>query len=107
MAVSEPDRHELYQTLERVLGKGPTDTMMSLLPPVGWADVATRHDLEALEARIQLRFEAVDSKMDAMEERLLRTMHQEIASLSKNMVVAIVGSAATVGGLAFGATHLV
>ena len=52
MAISESDRHELYQTLERVLGKEASDAMMSLLPPVGWADVATKRDLEALEARI-------------------------------------------------------
>ena len=71
MAVNEPDRHELYQTLERVLGKEPADTMMSLLPPVGWADVATKHDLEALEARMELRFEALDARMVAMEARMV------------------------------------
>ena len=55
MVVSESERHELYQTLEGVIGKRPTETMMSLLPPVGWADVATKRDLEAMEARINER----------------------------------------------------
>lgn len=36
--------------------------MMSLLPPVGWADVATKHDLAALESRIDLRFRAIDER---------------------------------------------
>ena len=55
MVVSGSERHELYQTLEGVIGKRPTETMMSLLPPVGWADVATKRDLEAMEARINER----------------------------------------------------
>jgi hypothetical protein len=28
---------------------------MACLPPVGWADVATEHDLHALEARLERR----------------------------------------------------
>ncbi|MGH2739607.1 MAG: hypothetical protein ACRDH6_03870 [Actinomycetota bacterium] len=52
MAVSERDRHELYDKLEAFLGRKPTETMMSLLPPVGWADVATKRDLEAMESRL-------------------------------------------------------
>ena len=30
-------------------------TMMELLPPVGWADVATKHDVDALADRIEAR----------------------------------------------------
>ena len=38
---------------------------MAYLPPVGWADVATKHDLTALEQRIGLRFEAMDHRLTA------------------------------------------
>ena len=48
MAVTERHRHELFNEVERVLGKRHAETLMELLPPVGWADVATRHDLESL-----------------------------------------------------------
>ena len=48
MAVTEKHRHELFNEVERVLGPRHAETLMELLPPVGWADVATKHDLEAL-----------------------------------------------------------
>ena len=73
MTVSESDRHELYARLEEVIGKEHTETIMSLLPPVGWADVATKHDLAELEgrlvARFEGRFERLDARFDRMEGR--------------------------------------
>jgi hypothetical protein len=32
--------------------------LMEMLPPVGWADVATKHDLDVLEQRLEARLEA-------------------------------------------------
>jgi hypothetical protein len=56
--VSDQDRRELYEALERGLGGGPAATMMELLPPVGWADVARQSDLVALRGEMsQLRGE--------------------------------------------------
>ncbi|MDP1806805.1 MAG: hypothetical protein Q8K72_16620 [Acidimicrobiales bacterium] len=56
--VSDQDRRELYEALERRLGGGPAATMMELLPPVGWADVARQSDLVAIRGEIaQLRGE--------------------------------------------------
>lgn len=70
MAVSESDRHELYAKLEEVIGKEYAETIMSLLPPVGWADVATKHDLRQLEERFETKLEAMESRIN---ERILRT----------------------------------
>lgn len=50
MAISEESRHHLYQRLETVLGANEAATLMEHLPPVGWADVATKRDLDALQA---------------------------------------------------------
>lgn len=49
MAISEADRHLMYLKLEEVLGAEAANTVMEHLPPVGWADVATKHDLDALQ----------------------------------------------------------
>jgi hypothetical protein len=51
--VSDHDRRELYDALERRLGEGPAETMMELLPPVGWADVARQSDLVALRGELK------------------------------------------------------
>jgi hypothetical protein len=60
MTVDERKRHALYKRLEEVLDGEHADTVMELLPPVGWADVATKRDLdlklEATEARLSERF---------------------------------------------------
>ncbi|MGI8792605.1 MAG: hypothetical protein ACR2H3_05425 [Acidimicrobiales bacterium] len=60
MSVSEEARHELYLALEEVHGRSRATTLMSLLPPVGWADVATKRDLDHLEERMNLRFERAE-----------------------------------------------
>ena len=80
MTISEAERHLMYLALERALGKKGADTLMSHLPPVGWADVATRSDLdhtrdmvtariEMLEIRTDARFDQVDSRFREMDAR--------------------------------------
>ncbi len=50
--VSDQDRRELYEALERELGRGAATTMMELLPPVGWGDLARQSDLVAVRGEI-------------------------------------------------------
>jgi hypothetical protein len=56
--IDERARHELYRAVEELLGTRIADTLMALLPPVGWADVATKGDLLQLEARLDARLDA-------------------------------------------------
>ena len=83
MPISEAERHLMYLALEEALGKEGADALMSHLPPVGWADVATRSDLdhvreqltgriEMLEVRTDARFDQVDSRFREMEARFDR-----------------------------------
>ena len=74
MTVDERNRLQLAEALKRVLGDSEGITLMELLPQVGWADVATRHDLLALEQRVDFRLEALgsrfDRKLDGLESRM-------------------------------------
>lgn len=49
---SDHARRELFVALEESLGPGPAGTLMELLPPVGWADLARQSDLVAVRGEI-------------------------------------------------------
>ena len=80
MAVDEQARHALYQQAEAAMGSDSAETLMALLPPVGWADVATKHDVAHLAQLMETRF-------DASEQRVLQTMTWRLVQ----MLVAVVG----------------
>ena len=75
MTVDERSRLQLAEALKRALGDEEGITLMELLPPVGWADVATKQDLrlvdlrfDALETRMDARFESLETRVDARFE---------------------------------------
>ena len=59
---SERRRHQLYEEVKEVLSVDSADELMAYLPPVGWADVATKSDLEML--RLEMRADMSDLKSD-------------------------------------------
>ncbi len=122
MAVDERSRHELYRRLEEVLGPEAATTLIEHLPPVGWADVATKHDLAALEERIELRFDriddrfgrnddrfsALDDRFSALDDRLKATgfelrasFEHELRKQTTTMIFALVSVVLTMAALAF------
>jgi hypothetical protein len=66
--VDEEARHELYRAAQHALGRTQANTLMTLLPPTGWADVATKDDLHQLEARLDTRMDGRFSDLDARLE---------------------------------------
>ena len=99
MTIDERQRYHLHQTLENSLGPDAAATLMAYLPPVGWADVATKHDLSALEQRMDLRFEAIDHRITAEVAGLrgdLRTgladVRTEIHRTVRTMTITFVGA---------------
>jgi hypothetical protein len=82
MPVTEHERHQLFSWFEEHMGSERAATLMTLLPPVGWGDVATRRDLELLRQEVrdvEQRLNAsIDLKLDAklglFRSELLRTL---------------------------------
>jgi len=64
VAVTEETRHRLCRRPEEVLGPEEATTLMELVPPVGWGDVATKRDLDVLA-----RFRACDRRGSARTGR--------------------------------------
>jgi hypothetical protein len=56
MAIDERARHQLYLRLEEHLGAEAATTLMGYLSPTGWADVATKRDLDQLGDRLRAEF---------------------------------------------------
>lgn len=50
-AITDAARTGLHNRVRDVLGEQEGDTLMAHLPPVGWADVATKKDLEHLATK--------------------------------------------------------
>jgi hypothetical protein len=92
MAVDERRRHQLYRRLEEVLGQEEAGALMDYLPPVGWADVARRSDIEQLSERLSDRFDAkLESKLNSQTKTLVSLMTAQVVA---------------VAGLAFAAARL-
>lgn len=110
MVLDERARHNLFLRLEAVLGPAEASTLMEHLPPTGWADVATRRDLDALEERMNLRFEHLDLRFEALEYKLQATfrgeLHSAITAQTKTLAFTLAATMLTSSGLAFAAARL-
>ena len=71
---TDDDRRALYDALEGALGHDPAAILMAHLPPVGWADLATRGDIAEVKGEIaELRGE--------MQAQLAKMIAANIASM--------------------------
>ena len=95
MSVDERSRHDLHDALEQAIGREPADTLMAYLPPGAWHHLATKDDIERLDARVE-----------AAEQRVLATLRGEMVHQTRTMVFATSSAVLTVGGLAFAAARL-
>ncbi|HSK24230.1 MAG TPA: hypothetical protein VK906_13675 [Egicoccus sp.] len=69
MAIDERRRSELYEGLAAAIGPEAAVTMFELLPPQG-TELATRADIDRLDARIDGLEHRLDARIDGLEHRL-------------------------------------
>lgn len=72
MPVDEETRHDVYQGFKQVHGAKRAAAIMQMLPPAGVPDLATKADLEKLEARLEARFEGIDQRFEGIDQRFDR-----------------------------------
>lgn len=75
MTIDEHMRHHVHEWARQTWDDDAADTLMEMLPPVGWADVATKRDLDALEERMDLRFEVVDAWFSSLRHEVIGELH--------------------------------
>jgi hypothetical protein len=90
MGPSESDRLRLFETARRSWGDEAAATLMDLLPPLDWSQIATKQDLA--ELRSELRTEIADLRSE---------VHLRFAEHTRTIVLAVVGSNVALVGLTF------
>jgi len=97
MAVDERHRLQLADAAKRAFGDDAGITLMELLPPVGWADVATKQDIARVEeqiARLEARFDEFEERLELrFDARFERGFRQVLVTMTSLMVA---GMATTV-----------
>jgi hypothetical protein len=99
LSVSEDERHELFNWFEDHMGPNLARTMMPMVPPTGWGDVATRRDLDDLREATRRDLQELELRIDAKFERfrseVLRTFGTWLFA-SQAAVIAVVSVLVTV-----------
>lgn len=100
MSIEERERHQLHARLTDVLGEDQAATLMGYLPPVGWADVATKHDLLVLRGDLaRLREEVRESRSE------IRELRADMTSNVRTFMLTTAASVLTTASLAFAAAR--
>src|SRR5258708_40285620 len=114
MAIDERARHQLYLRLEEHLGPEAATTLMEHLPPTGWAEVATKRDLDQLRAATKTDIdhlaELTRLDIERFGDHLRAELHEALAEQTRTVVLtaalANAGAVIAVAGLAFAAARL-
>ena len=94
MPITNEDRYDLQERANEILGRKEGTTLMELLPPVGWAEVATKRDIDALDPKFKRIDERIDERIDAFDacmQKDLRKMQGVLLSAMVSLATLITG----------------
>jgi hypothetical protein len=83
MSITEASRFQLRTAIGLILSEEAADTLMELLPPVGWADVATKTDLQHL--RDELKGDMLNLQL-TIEVNVQKLIHEQTKWLITTMI---------------------
>jgi hypothetical protein len=129
--LDERARHDLYRTIEEVLGAPAADTIIALLPALGGPDVATTDDLLRLDDRFDARLDAhvarehgwadarfgsIDACVEGVDARLAHLdarftqleghLDRSLRHQTRTLLVPVLAALATMSSLGLGALAL-
>lgn len=83
MSITEASRFQLRTAIGQILSEEAADTLMELLPPVGWADVSTKTDLQHLRAELKADIQALQL---SFETTLEKRLHEQTKWFNTTMI---------------------
>ena len=94
MRITEASRFQLRTAIGQILDEEAADTLMELLPPVGWADVATKTDLQHLRDEMQADIKNLRDELKGdmhalqltIEATLEKRLHEQTRWLITTMI---------------------
>jgi hypothetical protein len=100
MASDDENRRELFDVLEAGIGSRGAALLMSYLPPVGWAELATKTDLGVVRSEIgALRSELKGDLAELRGE--MAELRGEMRSMVPKLWAANVATMIGISGLVF------
>jgi hypothetical protein len=85
MPVSERERLALYRQLQEQLGNEGADTLMELLPPAGWNDIATRADVQATATLLRGEMAQLGAELRSEMAQLGAELRGEMSELRSEL----------------------
>ena len=106
MGITEESRHRLHQRLDEVLGPEQATTLMEHLPPVGWADVATKRDLDSMEVGLRRDLDGFRKELELRIDSSANVLRVEFHRELRTFLFAVLATNTGLAAIAFAAARL-
>lgn len=103
MARDDSSREELARGLEAGLGSRTAKLLMERLAPVGWSELATKKDVEALQLATRRDLEAIQMANKKDHEVLEHKLRAEIHRATRQLALTMTTVFAVLNGVMFAA----